>query len=134
MDFYASAMKPHTFTIKVNPHSTLRVRVRVHASSKALVTARGEDCAAFCNTYAQPDSEGCIAEVHFNRKELTIGFVAHESLHAAIAFVRLWRADLTSTDAEEMLADTVEYLTDGITCYLKAQGWIKIKRLRKEAA
>lgn len=129
--------KPHTFTIDASPMTLWKVKVVIqvviHPSEKLLLKARRsmpgakptDCCAAFCRTYGQSEifkTGGILAEIHYYRKGLSVGVIAHESTHAAIHLLWICKLDLNTEKGEEAFADSVEHLVGGTVWNVKRVG------------
>ena len=126
-------MKPsHTFTINVGPNTQWVLRVVVWPNIKDLRAARGRyhrdegnTVMAFCATYdyskAFKDADCVCAEVHLSRKDAKLAYVVHECLHALLHYCRIAKLKIHEADydGEEWLAETMEYMVDGVVRQLR---------------
>jgi hypothetical protein len=106
------------FFVTAGPATTWKVRVVIWPTRRALVAEHkkySEDaCEAFCLPKDPRDRKvyksGVIAEIHFHRKGMQVEVIAHESVHAALAWVNPAGLDLFSNTGEELFAEAVEWL------------------------
>lgn len=127
-------MKTLSTRFPIADFSTLRVGLVIHPSLTALrreyrrlERERAEDTFAFCHYFWRKGrprivQEDLLATLHFCPGHLTVGSVAHEALHAAKLYSSLAYLNEENAEAEELLADVVENLTDQVVRFCQDNG------------
>ena len=115
-----------TFTIDCGPGTLWKCKVFVWPSKMSMhhnrkANAGVTDCDAFCRQYGSTDAwkKELACEMHFNRQDIRLKYVVHESSHAAIAYLKLVKLDINTAVGDEGLAESIEHLVDGTLYYLK---------------
>ena len=119
--------KPTEFIICCGPGTVWKCKVIIHANQKALTKARGRsECQAFCwqHSDAKAADTGFNAEMHFNRKNITVALIVHEASHVVVAFSRRCRLDLNARIGDEAFAESMEHVVMATIHHLRK---LKIK-------
>jgi hypothetical protein len=109
-------------TFDAGPFTTLQVgvtihsnRAKLHQAHRALSGDKDDTIAAFC---ARPGVQDDIfAELHFNRQDMPLATVVHETYHAVLTLARYLRLNLEDGQAEELLAEASSTIVDGILAF-----------------
>jgi hypothetical protein len=116
------------FTVPAGPNTGWKIRVFVWPDKNAYLRARkrvGGDTSgsvAFCFIRSRPDTlkDGeCVANVHFNRKNLKLSYIVHECYHALGSYANFIKLKENTVSGEEWAADSIEHMVDGIVFALK---------------
>lgn len=127
-------MKQKQFEFPISATSTLRCRLVVHptwrqfwADQRRAYQEEDRSIVAFCASQDRPDGEGVLAAIHLCIPRVSYGVIAHEAFHAALAWARYVRVDLTTQEGEELLVETAEHLFNSTVRACRAHG-VKIYR------
>ena len=95
------------------PGTSLKIGVTIHSDLAALRKAyrgmtglSGDTILAFCHRGEVVDE--VIAELHFNRAEMPLSTIVHETCHAVLVLARYMRLNLEDNYAEEIVAEASE--------------------------
>jgi len=116
-----------SFTIDAGPGTLWKIDVIVHPNKKSMQQARGKhrnfkpSMSAWCHSFGTDDAikKNRIAEIHFNRSNLTLEHVVHESVHAAVNWAQHCKLDLSTGAGDEIFAEALEHIVCGIRWSLK---------------
>lgn len=117
-------MKPKpldTFTIRYTIWTQKLCRVVIWRNRASLLRARelysgqNSNCQAFHFAPTTPlENPNILSEIHLYRGNLSLGTITHEATHAAVLFSNRLGLDTEPIAGEEVLAEMMEYLVEGI--------------------
>lgn len=109
-----------SFTLNPHPASTLRIRVFIHPSKRAMDATRqkgaSKSYSAYCRQFGYDDRfrTGLLAELHFRRGDTKRNIIVHEAAHAAIHYLHVIMLDTKHQLGDEHLAEAMEHIVEGV--------------------
>jgi hypothetical protein len=119
-------MRAKSTTFPIAKWTQLEIEVVIHPDLAALRRAcrqseKGEpdNTLAFCQYNPQGVQGNKVATLHFCPEYLDFATIAHETLHAVLLLGRAVRIDLENLGGEELLAESVEQIVNGVLALKK---------------